>query len=136
MVFAMIDSDIIAKSCPREFLKFRLELAGAKLSMPEFASFLDNDLLPADVDTTEVVKAYKKLCVRFKRAKKIEVKLTSEVAFEGSKPSYYMGGRVKYFDAEGNPIPASKFAGCVWTTEIKLPKYYRDLGVEIIERRS
>jgi hypothetical protein len=134
MVFATIDSDRVAKACPREFLRFRLELAGAKLSMPEFASFLDTDLWPVDVDTTEVIKAYKKLCTKFKRAKKIEIQLTAEMAFDGSRPSYYSMRKAGYYDVRGHALPAAKFAGCIWITEVKLPKYHRDLGVKIIER--
>jgi hypothetical protein len=136
MILAIIDSDKIAKTCPREFLRFRLELASSKLSMQEFALFLDNGLLPIDTNAAKVEEAYNKLVVKFKRLKKIKVKLTVEGAFDGKTRNYYMAKKAEYYTAGGDLISPEKFAGCIWVTEIKMPKYYKEIGIQLIERRN
>jgi hypothetical protein len=138
MLLAVIDSDRVAKACPREFLRFRLELAKTKLSMPEFALFLDHDLLPVGVDTTDVRQAYQKLILKFKRSKKIKIKLTTKGALNEvgqNQNNFFRRNNSEYYDIRGNPIHAEKFAGCIWLTEVKLPNYHKKIGVELVERR-
>ena len=136
MILAVIDSDKIAKTCPREFLRFRLELASHKVSMEEFSRFLDGEIFLTGVNKSVLEDAYKKLITKFKRLKKIKVKLTNEGAFNGKTPIYSLTKKVSYYDVNGQEIPREKFAGCIWVTEVKLQKYYKELGIELIERRN
>jgi hypothetical protein len=137
MILAVIDSDKIAKTCPREFLRFRLELASNKVSMEEFSRFLDGEIFLTGVNKSVLEDAYKKLITKFKRLKKIKVKLTNEGALNvPSGTQYYMAKRIEYYDVNGQKIHREKFAGCIWVTEVKLPKYYKEIGIELIERRN
>jgi hypothetical protein len=137
MVLAIIDSDKIAKTCPREFLRFRLELSKSKLSMLDFALFLDDSLgliLPG-IDTTEVEAAYNKLIIKFKRTKKVAVSLTTEGAFDGKAQNYFMAKPAEYYTASGDLLPSEKFAGCIWVTDVEMPRYYKEIGIQLVERR-
>jgi len=142
MILAVIEMDKIARTCPREFLKLRLNLAKANINMKELAIILDRRKKKISTktdtkDTSHILNIYDKLVRKFKKIYKVDIKLTVNGAWDPTETQYWSNVRNQeiFFDKDGEPIPREKYAECIWVTQNVVPPFYKKVGIELVERR-
>jgi hypothetical protein len=83
-----------------------------------------------------VIGSYDKLTRKFKRVHKVEVQLTKKGSWDSSEtPNWMRKNNEVFFDKDGKVIPKEKYADFVWTVPIKVPKFYKEVGIELVERK-
>ena len=134
MIFATIETDIIAGECPFEFLELNLKLHSEGMSLMDLAKALDED----NSFNQDIIITYKRLVKKFKRNTKFSISLTRKGAYLGpeSRLRYYMAPEPSYVTLEGKTFSKEKFAGCLWKVDVKLPKHFKKYKVRIVEAKG
>ena len=143
MVIAYVDNDDIARTCPREYLKFQLMLAQNGLTLEEYALILDQIKAGAlsperkeDLKKYKVVdEAYTRLRRKAERRKNINLNLTIEGTFSKSNPSsngFYRPKPNIYKDINNNPVPNESMAKPIWMTQLKLAPHLKKENVKVV----